>query len=299
MYSIGQHPAGGRAKHLLAAAIGIICCCQPGLAMTIDASAVVEVPVPDLQLWAKGGYPTTDSHTGFTRMMLIPNGSNPGVGGYANVVVTTNQGSFSVRLPLCQDADQWACWDNPSYWVDVPAFDGQSVTGGDNPVITGFTVSGSLQNLTGKALSMMVKLQVSDNNGWGSSANGFSTIGHATLPAAPVCSVDVNPTATFGPLGTGQTAAPIQITSNSVGDGHITFTPDAHDDNGGLLQNDHGNTLSYGVVNSASSVADWQAAEARWRGDQSDDYAVELDKIPSTAQPGAYSGRLQVTLACD
>jgi len=265
----------------------------PCAATTIRASAITSLPLPDIQLSAKGAYSENDKKIGYTKLMLMPNKSNPGVAGYGNVVVSTSKGSFSVKLPLCQDKDQWVCWNNPAYWVSVPPFDGQSVTGGTNPVITGLSVSGILQNLTEERVSVMLKIQSTDDNYWGGSSNGFSTIAKVTLPASTVCSMDVNTLPDFGKITPGKASTPIQITSNASGNGRVTFKPADYDGNRGLIKNREGEALRYYVEGLTSTATDF------WQGNLTRDYYLKLDTVPATAKPGEYTGTINTTLSCE
>jgi hypothetical protein len=270
----------------------------PCEAMTIQASSIVEIPITGLKLYNKGEYPVIDKKVGFTRLILIPNGRNPGIIGYGDVVITTTQGSFSAKLPLCQDADQWQCWDNSAYWVNVPTFDGQAVEGGTNPVITGLSLTGRLQNISQKDTSINIKIVASDENNWGNSQLGFSSIGGATLPAASVCALDVNTTADLGNLTTGQAKKHILVSSNASGNGKVTFRPGEHDSNSGLIKNTGGGTLKYSVMDTSSSNL-WNAADGQWQGELINDYYLQLESVPDTTYPGLYEGIMTTTLSCE
>lgn len=273
----------------------------PCAAITLQASTIVEEPVADLSLWSKGAYPTSDQKTNATKLILLPNGDNPGLIGHVSAVVTTNKGSFSVNLPLCQDKDQFECWNNHENFVSVPAFDGRAVTEGNNPIATGLSVTGVLQNVSTKQVSMMLKILKTDDNysgGSGNSLNQFSTIGTVNMPAASVCSLDVNAEPDFGELTVG--GGPIiNVTSNASGSGYVTFKPNDNDGTYGLIKNENGGTLSYSVVDISTSLPVSNVASGQWQGDLTRDYGLQLQGIPVGASPGEYSGTMTTTLSCE
>lgn len=274
----------------------------PCAAITIQASTIVSEPVPALSLYSQGAYAQSDRKTNATKLILIPNGDNPGVIGCVNLVATTNKGSFNATLPLCQDKDQFECWANREYFVSVPAFDGRSVTGGNNPIVTGISVAGELQNISEKSVSMMLKILKTDDNYSGASNSTdttFSTVGIVTLPAASVCSLDVNTEPDFGELTEGKTATSIQVTSNASGSGYVTFETNDNDGTYGLIKNRNGGALSYSVVDISTSLPVSNVASGHWQGDLTRDYGLQLQSVPVGTTPGEYSGTMTTTLSCE
>lgn len=117
------------------------------------------------------------------------------------------------------------------------------------------------------------------------------------VPSTITCSVNMADSLAFNHLIAGETSMPIQLTSNFTGSGNITFKPDAHDNVGGLIKNENGKTLSYSVFGS-SSTTEWNAADGQWRGNLTNDYALQIGAIPASVEPGTYKGTMTATISC-
>lgn len=132
----------------------------------------------------------------------------------------------------------------------------------------------------------------------------FGTVQHnqkqhsAEITPAQSCSVDVNSTPTIPDIVPGKSVNAVTLTSLTIGSGHLTFRPDTHDENGGLLKGDTGGSLSYSVIDSESN-SNWNTADAQWQGDLTQHYSVKLGDIPLSTTPGTYTGTMTATISCE
>jgi hypothetical protein len=135
-------------------------------------------------------------------------------------------------------------------------------------------------------------------NDFGSKTYGSSVKSEEITPAK-TCSVNVNQLVNIPDLSPGAQVNAIRVTSDGKGEGHLTFKPASHDENGGFLNSEEGtDTLSYSVTDSSSGV-NWNTADAQWRGNLTSDYSIKLDNIPESIQPGEYRGTMEVVIQCE
>lgn len=80
------------------------------------------------------------------------------------------------------------------------------------------------------------------------------------VPAGNSCSVDIDTNPVIPDVTRGKTLAAVKFTSNALGSGFLTFKPDDHADNKGLLKDGRGNKLTYSITGS-SSIAAWNSID--------------------------------------
>lgn len=259
--------------------------------LTIASSSRVEVPI---SLSGTG----SGNQMGIHKLIFETyRGDSSFVDGYVDVQINTTGGSIIKKLPVCS-LDEQICWNTPEAWTDVDIFDGLTV---ENPVhdkVTSIEGTGVLINTSGHDAVVYYSLDYKNESNTGTTASNYLAIGHTTIPAQTVCSVDINTPLDLGVLIPGQSATSIQLANNASGNGIVTFKPDNHDSSGGIIKNDGGDTLGYSITGT-HSMMNWDAVNGQYRGDLSSDYAFQLEQVPLTVKPGEYRGIITATISCD
>lgn len=118
------------------------------------------------------------------------------------------------------------------------------------------------------------------------------------VPAGNSCLADIDTNPVIPDITRGKTLAAVRFASSALGSGSLTFKPDDHADNKGLLKDGRGNKLTYSITGS-SSVAAWNSIESQWFGKLTGNYFVQLDDVPGQTPAGTYSGTMTATITCE
>lgn len=161
-----------------------------------------------------------------------------------------------------------------------------------NGKIVGYVYTGTMTNSCMQAVSGIAKLVLSRT---GESATFDIPY---DVPAGNSCSVDIDTKPVIPDITRGKTLAAVKFTFNALGSGSLTFKPDDHADNKGLLKDGRGNRITYSITG-PSSIAVWNSIDNQWIGKLDDNYFVQLDDVPEQIPAGTYSGTMTATISCE
>lgn len=102
---------------------------------------------------------------------------------------------------------------------------------------------------------------------------------------AETCSVDINDI-----INLGQQESEKVVTINPVGAGLLSFKPDENDGQEGILSDQDGDRIPYSIKGTS-----WDGSQ--WNGTLGT-YNIKLGDV-SSANPGAYSGTMTVSISCE
>jgi len=112
------------------------------------------------------------------------------------------------------------------------------------------------------------------------------------LPALSSCSVVVNTSPNFDNVNSDTDNNTLALTTEGKGTGTLIFSPDSSSSGYGLLKNGQ-STIPYSVTDTV-----WDVSKSEWTGNLKD-HDLELGNIPQGTKSGVYSGKMNVTIACE